>query len=34
MVRDLAAGSSYHFTEITTTELKGVGGTWTLYEAS
>lgn len=34
MVRDLAAGSSYHFTEVTTTELKGVGGTWTLYEAS
>ena len=34
MVRDLAAGSSYHFAEVTTTELKGVGGSWTLYEAS
>lgn len=34
MVRDLSAGSGYNFAEVTTTELKGVDGTWTLYEAS
>ena len=34
MVRDLSAGSGYDFAEVTTTELKGVDGTWTLYEAS
>jgi class 3 adenylate cyclase len=34
MVRDLSAGSGHSFAEVTTTELKGVGGTWTLYEAT
>jgi class 3 adenylate cyclase len=34
MVRDLSAGAGHRFAEVTTTELKGVGGTWTLYEAT
>lgn len=33
-VRDLAGGSGFTFVEATTTELKGVDGSWVLFSAS